>query len=73
MAKKNNEAFCVIDHANKQADRERTNPNRKKLRSMRVWGGVAKDIVDAIRESRKSTAESELPAMQDGRYNRLEK
>jgi len=59
MAKKNNEAFCIIDHANKQADRERPNPNRKKLRSLRACGAVPEDTTDAVRGARKSTTESQ--------------
>ena len=59
MAKKNDEAFCVIDHANKQADRERANPNRKKLRSLGGWGGVPEDAPDTVRDSRESDNESE--------------
>lgn len=47
MAEKNSEVFCVIDHANKKADRERANPNRKNLRSLRAWGGVPEDTADA--------------------------
>jgi len=46
MAKKDVEAFCVIDHANKQADRKRTNPNRQKLRSLRDWRDVPEDSGD---------------------------
>lgn len=37
MSKKSSETFCVIDHANKLADRERLNPNRKKRRLMQTW------------------------------------
>ena len=59
MAKKNSKAFCVIDHANKQADRVRPNPNRKKLRSLRASGSVPEDTVDAVRGARKSRSVSE--------------
>jgi hypothetical protein len=59
MANKSSKAFCVIDHANKQADRERPNPNRKKLRSLRACGAVPEEPADAIRGARKSTTVSE--------------
>lgn len=37
MLKKNHENFYVIDHANKAADRERANPNRRKVRVLQTW------------------------------------
>lgn len=37
MSKKNSENFYVIDHANKTADRERANPNRRKRRVLQTW------------------------------------
>lgn len=37
MSKKNCENYCVIDHANKQADRESLNPNRRKRRLLQTW------------------------------------
>ena len=37
MSKKSSDTFYVIDHANKLADRERLNPNRKKRRLMQTW------------------------------------
>lgn len=37
MSKKSNDPFCVIDHANKLADRERANPNRRQRRVLQAW------------------------------------
>ncbi len=37
MSKKNSDTFYVIDHANKLADRERANPNRRKRRVVQTW------------------------------------
>ena len=37
MSKKNSDNFYVIDHANKLADRERANPNRRKRRILQTW------------------------------------
>jgi hypothetical protein len=51
MANKDSKAFCVIDHANKKADRVRANPNRKKLKALRESGSVADDSADDIRKS----------------------
>lgn len=37
MSKKNRENLYFVDHANKLADREYANPNRKKRRLLRTW------------------------------------
>ncbi len=37
MSKKNSDKFYVIDHANKLADRDRANPNRRKRRVVQAW------------------------------------
>jgi len=59
MAKKDGETFCIIDHANKQADRERANPNRRKLRLLRGWGSAPDDATDVDRGARKVSTEPE--------------
>jgi len=60
MAKKHGETFFIVDHANKQADRDRTNPNRRKLRLLRAWNSVPEDSTDVVREtSRKRQRESQ--------------
>lgn len=37
MSKKEREALYIIDHANKLADRDRVNPNRRKRRLVQAW------------------------------------
>jgi hypothetical protein len=37
MSKENGRNFCIVDHANKLADRERINPNRGRQRWLRAW------------------------------------
>lgn len=37
MSKKEREIFYIIDHANKLADRDRKNPNRRKARLIQTW------------------------------------
>ena len=59
MAIKNSELFCIIDHANKQADRERINPNRKKLRFLGAWRNVPEDTAEVVPSARKATTEPE--------------
>ncbi|MDJ0758706.1 MAG: hypothetical protein QNJ19_04865 [Woeseiaceae bacterium] len=40
MAKKHGGKICTIDHANKLADRQRTNPNRRLLQLRRAGDGL---------------------------------
>lgn len=37
MSKEKGGNFCIVDHANKLADRERINPNRGRQRWLRAW------------------------------------
>jgi len=37
MSKKSGENICIVDHANKLADRDRANPNRRKRRLVQTW------------------------------------
>jgi hypothetical protein len=37
MSKKNGDSYCIVDHANKLADRECANPNRAQQRLLRTW------------------------------------
>ena len=53
MAKKGGETFFIVDHANKRADRECANPNRKKLRSLRAWTSAPEDGADRARKAAK--------------------
>lgn len=59
MAKKHGETFFIVDHANKQADRDRTNPNRRKLRLLRAWDSVPEKCTGIVRSARKVSTEPE--------------
>lgn len=59
MAKKHGETFYIVDHANKQADRERTNPNRRKLRLLRARDVVPEYPTDVRRGARKESTGQE--------------
>ncbi len=37
MSKTERETIYIIDHANKLADRDRENPNRRKRRLVQIW------------------------------------
>lgn len=54
MAKKRGDRVYTIDHANKLADRQRANPNRRLLQLMRAGDLVPADLADAARGALKS-------------------
>ncbi len=54
MADKHDERILTVDHANKLADRERENPNRRKLRLMRAMDGVPETPARSDREVSKA-------------------
>ncbi|MEM7432607.1 MAG: hypothetical protein AAF351_11830 [Pseudomonadota bacterium] len=37
MSKKECENLCIVDHANKLADRDRANPNRRNRKLIQTW------------------------------------
>ena len=66
MSKKNGETFCIVDHANKLADRESANPNRGKQRLLRTWDKTSgQTITLEIPDWRESTG-SETASVEPG-------
>lgn len=50
MAKKNGKKLYTVDHANKLADRERANPNRRILRMLRAGERVPGNLAGRARK-----------------------